>query len=272
MQTSIAQMVALTCYGNAAIRGLKLPRFFPGNSTCQFCEFVTFIAGGREEGGEAQTATLAKSPDEWIGGLARRGIVGLKLHQRAQDDAGISDRNSSAFVGGGRLWSIEGLRRDWTSEFWLNKWEVGDRNAPDQNIWRITYGLCEVSTTVPMTLRPLDGIVADLRLALTEILAFAEANGCGNFTPSFSDALRALDEPRADIGYYKDLFPGGTLADAAQSLLKAAMSAWVFGGMGSWNDMGFEGETQKEYDRVSDRLFDLLNDAIEAAATSSVDF
>jgi hypothetical protein len=53
-------------------------------------------------------------------------------------------------------------------------------------------------------------------------------------------------------------------------MLKAAMSAWVFGGMGSWNDMGFPGETQKEYEQVSDKLFDLLNESMEAAATSSM--
>jgi len=217
-----------------------------------------------------QVATIADAPDAWIDGLAKRGIEGLRLHQRAQDVPHISDRMSSGFVGGGRLWRIEGIRKDSTSEFWLNKWEVGDRNSPERKIWRVTYGLVEVSTTVPMLLRSLDQITADLRRSLNEIREFSEANDCGSFTGLFSSALRALDEPDADIGYHKDLFPPGTVAESAHSLLKASMSAWVFGGMGSWNDMGFEGETQKQYERVSDKLFELLNEAIEAAATSTM--
>jgi len=267
MQTPLAQMIALTCCGNAAIHGKQVPQFFPNNSTCQFCESITFIAGEKSKGREAQSVAFADSPDRWIEGLSKRGVIGLKLHQRAQNQSQISDRMSSGFVGGGRLWRIEAMRRDSSSEFWLSKWEVGNQNSPDRKIWRVTYGLCEVSKTVQMTLRNLDEIIADLRLALNAIHSFSETNNCVNFTACFANALRALDEPKADIGYHKDLFPPGTFANAAQSILKSAMSAWVFGGMGSWNDMGFEGESQKEYEQISDTLFNVLNEAVEAAAT-----
>ena len=43
----------------------------------------------------------------------------------------------------------------------------------------------------------------------------------------------------------------------AAQLLGAAQSAWVFGGMGSWNDLGFEGEDQALYDRLSEELYRL---------------
>ena len=52
-------------------------------------------------------------------------------------------------------------------------------------------------------------------------------------------------------------------------LLDACQSAWVFGGMGSWNDLGFEGPEQTEYDRVSERLFTALNETIQSAANAS---
>lgn len=55
----------------------------------------------------------------------------------------------------------------------------------------------------------------------------------------------------------------------AATLLDACQKAWVFGCMGSWNDMGFDGENQKTYDRVSERLFQAVNVAIEQAATST---
>lgn len=270
MQTPLAQVIALTCYGNAVVRGDHLPPFFPANSTCQFCESIQFTVGGKSESGESIAIPFAGSPDEWIQGLQKRGLLGFRLHQRAQNHPRISDRDSSGFVGGGRLWRIEAVRRGTSSEFWQSRWEVGDRNAPDRRIWRVTYGLCEVSATAPFAPRRLDEIISDLRDALADIRAFAEANNCANFIPGFDQALQALHHPNADIGYHKDLFIPGTLAAPAQSLLKAAMSAWVFGGMGSWNDMGFSGELQSEYERVSDELFNLLNESVEAAATSSM--
>jgi len=33
-------------------------------------------------------------------------------------------------------------------------------------------------------------------------------------------------------------------------MLDAIRSAWVFGGMGSWNDLGFEGDAEREYEEV----------------------
>jgi hypothetical protein len=269
MQGPLAQMVALTCHANAVLRGIPAPAFFPGNSTCQFCKSITFLVGGTPPGGEPQSAVFANSPDAWVRLLPSRGPLGLRLRQHAQNKPGISDRNSAGFVGGGRQWAIEVLRKGPVSEFWMSRWEVGDRNAPDRRIWRVGYGLTATQPTQSFLPRRLDAICADLRIALSEIRAFAEANQCANFIPSFNAALRALDNPEADIGYHKDLAPPGALTPQAVSLLKAAQSAWVFGGMGSWNDMGFDGATQKEYERVSDALFNVLNDAVEAAATSS---
>ncbi|MFZ0743100.1 MAG: hypothetical protein WAM85_01780 [Terracidiphilus sp.] len=49
----------------------------------------------------------------------------------------------------------------------------------------------------------------------------------------------------------------------------ASMNAQVFGGLASCNDLSFHGETQEEYEQLSDKLFTLLNAAMEAAATSS---
>lgn len=270
MQTSLAQMVALTCYGNAALRGVRTVGFPPTHSTCQFCEHIQFIATAKVADGLSHVEMSAENPDDWMDGLHRRGILGLRLHQHAQNQPRISERNASAMVGGGRLWRVEALRGNETSEFWLSKWEVGNHQTADHRIWRVTYTLCEVSPTAAFTPRSLDSLAADLRTALNDIRAFAEANNCGNFVRCFDDALHVLDDPQADIGYHKDLFPHGTLLPRAQSLLNAAQAAWVFGGMGSWNDLSFDGQSKMDYEWVSRRLLNLLNDAVEAAATSSL--
>lgn len=270
MQGPLAQMVALTCHGNALLSGRALSSFSPQNSTCAFCDSIAFIAGGPLKDGERQTITVADTPDRWFAYLAQKNTIGLRLLQKAQNHPQISDRMSAGFVGGGRQWKIEALRRDGSSDFWFSKWEVWNKNAPENKIWKVTYGLCEVSQTQPVQFRSLEEIISDLRSTLEEIRAFSDRKQCGGFTECFQDALVALQNPQADIGFHKDLFVPETLQPSAISLLKASMRAWVFGGMGSWNDMGFEGSVQTEYESLSDRLFELLNEAVEAAASSSM--
>jgi hypothetical protein len=69
--------------------------------------------------------------------------------------------------------------------------------------------------------------------------------------------------------FHEDLAPDGGLPPLAVSLLDACQSAWVFGGMGSWNDLAFQGDVQAEYDRTSERLFLALAQVIRAAANAS---
>ena len=70
-------------------------------------------------------------------------------------------------------------------------------------------------------------------------------------------------------GYHGDLAPEGSLPPLARCLLDACQTAWVFGGMGSWNDLTFDGPDGAEYDRVSEWLFTALNEAIYTGANSS---
>jgi hypothetical protein len=124
------------------------------------------------------------------------------------------------------------------------------------------------SSTTPVT--DLESLASRFRAALAEVHGFSEKHECGTFTASFSQAIGTLDSGgEKRYGYHKDLAPDGCLPPLAMCLLDACQSAWVFGGMGSWNDMAFQGEVQKEYDRTSERLFLILNEVIQAAANAS---
>ena len=76
-------------------------------------------------------------------------------------------------------------------------------------------------------------------------------------------------EAKKRYGYHQYLAPGGGLPSLAVRLLDAYQPAWVFGGMGSWNDLGFHGEVQAEYNRTSERLFLTLTEVIQAVNASS---
>jgi hypothetical protein len=51
--------------------------------------------------------------------------------------------------------------------------------------------------------------------------------------------------------------------------MAASSSAWVFGGMGSWNDIGFpDKQKEDEYDRLSAELYEVINECYVAVANS----
>jgi hypothetical protein len=107
-------------------------------------------------------------------------------------------------------------------------------------------------------------------MVLSRIAAFATRQRLESFAKAFRAAQDVLlsDEPLSKA-YHPDLAPASGISLEAKQLLGAAQVAWVFGGMGSWNDLGFEGQDQQEYSKLSDDLFSLLNQVICGAANSS---
>jgi hypothetical protein len=49
MQGPIVQIVALTLYGQAALRGRAIDNFYPDNSSFAFCEYVRFVLLNRDK-------------------------------------------------------------------------------------------------------------------------------------------------------------------------------------------------------------------------------
>lgn len=265
-----AQLVALACHVNAQAQGVRTATFFPTNSTCQFCEYIRFI---RQEGGllgmGRSWRVAADTPDQWLDMQAKRSR-GAIISREGGSDPRLSDRMSAGFVGGGgkwKLWIVEGEKAD----VWNASWHVGNRNAPANRIWRVTYA--QIATEVAHTIaaEALEPLRHRLGIALSGALAFCARHKIEGFRSQFQQAVECLSsaEPFSLI-YHKDLAPAGTLTLSAQQLLAACSAAWVFGGMGSWNDLYFEGD-KDSYDRISEELFVVINDSI-AAATNSAAF
>jgi len=271
MTGTIAQLVALTCYGNAYLAGQTTPQFYFTNSTFQFCERVTFVTLGKTLFGKPKETEVAHDPDAWLAYLKGRGANGFRLSLTPQNKPGISDRTSSGFVGGGGDWTIEVILPKGECELWMARWDVGDQKAPDKRIWRVTYGRVSTGTTVVSPAPDLTNAMRELGKSLKEVRSFAVQHKLEGFTKWFDDALDTIESKgERRHGYHQDLAPKGLLSAEAGTLLDACQKAWVFGGMGSWNDMRFDGEEQKTYDLVSEHLFHAVNNAIAQAATSTM--
>ena len=91
--------------------------------------------------------------------------------------------------------------------------------------------------------------------------------GCGNFGEYFDRGIKALTSPPSSTKKYYNIFPENYSSVEYHQLINACQSAWVFGGMGSWNDMGFnDNEVHKQYEELSDELFNLINLALVIAS------
>jgi hypothetical protein len=270
MNGPLAQIVALTCYGNASLQGAEVGEFFSKNSTCVFCDRVAFVAVERSFLGKPKEKEVAKTPEAWFTFLRSSGALGVRLSRTPQNIPRISDRMSAGLVGGGGTWSMEVLLPNNRSQFWIARWEVWNQDAPEQRIWRVTYGRVSERATIQPKAPDLKSTAGALAESLRDIHAFSTEQHLEGFTQCFADALDTLESGGKNLhGYHKDLAPANHLPVPAKSILDACQVAWVFGGMGSWNDMGFDGDDQKNYERVSEQLFRVVNRAISEAANQS---
>lgn len=273
MQGSIAQVVALTAHGNSILqhgwdsRGVD---FYPLNSTFKFCESVTFV-DVVSRFFKKQEQTYAIDPGDWYKQLGREGVYRIRMSYGLSGQTISPDRMLVGFVGGGGKWLIETDRPDRTDS-WEPRWQLGNRESADKKIWRVVYA--RILNTKPSSahqLEDLERLKIELKSALEDISQLSRSQNLDWFTKAFESGLARLESQMPLEGtYHSDLAPAGSLPLSADQLLGSAQAAWVFGGMGSWNDQGFDGPTQAHYEEVSERLYQLLNRVIVAATNSGV--
>lgn len=273
MQGTIAQVVSLTVYGNAFLSGRDIRNFYPSNTTFKFCEYVRFVDLKRKQQ-IWEESPYATDPIGWLSRVQNEGACALRMIYKASEGASlgasVSDRMLVGFVGGGGRWLVE-VQKKTGCDYWEGGWKVGDKDREDQLIWQVKYGRI-VANQPRMRLDLPDSLALKERLAsnLKEISAFARAQKLEGFAEAFVTGLAALssDRPLASV-YHGDIAPYDFLPLHAAQLLAASQAAWVFGGMGSWNDLGFDGDDQSTYDRLSEDLYRLVNTAIVVAANST---
>ncbi len=135
-------------------------------------------------------------------------------------------------------------------DLWHGEWSVGNRDDPRKRIWVVSYA----ATTAPELKvdRP-DVAVAEDRLqrALSDAHDFAVEQDLSSWQDWFTRAM----QPSLDIPYHPDMLPSGWPVDAHRCAARSA-SAWVFGGMGSWNDLAFSTpDVEERYRYVTRELY-----------------
>jgi hypothetical protein len=268
MQGPTENALMLVAAGNAYQQGRDISGFWPDAPTFKFlnlCEFRLPPPSGKDAD---EYPLLASDPMEFFR-LQKPNCRGYRLHHgirkrgpNQQIDA--PDRMLTAFVGGGAQWLIE-VVGNLSSDLWEGFHRIEDRSS--ERPWACTHikvGLIPANEPEPVGLAE---ALSDLRVTLPDIEAYAHQEKLDNFADCFARAHEALEGKSEKAPWAADIVRYTGFSDRQLDVLEAINHAWVFGGIGSWNDIGGSGD--KRYEDVSERLYNALNDCIAGLANST---
>jgi len=263
MTGMLGQAIALTIVGNDVLRGHPSPDFWPAASVFQYCAKVTFATIG-----PATEQLYADDPSDWFTKLAHAKIRGLRLRYVSRGDPRL-EAALAAFLGGGPRWLIESVR-DGAVEIWEPRWQTTEGPSVGNRIWEVRYVRLGVSIeALPFRAQGLSALHVDLADVLRRVAAFADRHQLTDFARSFRRAIGCLDSETPCAGlYYPEWDRVATLPLAAKQLLGASQAGDLFGGMGSWNDLGFPEPDQAGYLALSRELSALLRQVNCEAASA----
>lgn len=261
MNGELAQTIALIAHGNAYLQGdgPPAPNLQSSNSTFRYVSSISFLQIA--EGG---TVEVANDVSRWLIWLRDHGVE--RLHLRTRPTSGpLPAHIASAFAGAGE-WMILATT-DGTGSFWIPRWEVGKLSSARP--WKVSYVAASAVQIRTFTPPALAVARADLANWLTAARKVADDLAADDWRDWFTTALDQLtaDEPHGR--YHDDALPPSGYSRAARQVFAAAVGAWVFGGMGSWNDLFVEDENLRQrYDEASESLFRSALAAFEAVLES----
>jgi hypothetical protein len=254
----LSQLICLATYGTNWLRRVDSsaePPDFAANTTFKYVNSAEFTGvGGR----------IDTSPAAWLRDIRARSFDRLWLV--LPDVAPVRSRwpylqphLEVAFANGGHWFALATGKGP--TEAWRASWSVIEPRPADDRIWAIRY-----EGTAAPKLRPQQPAIADARSALDAALAgaraFAQQANLPEWSARFTEAMETDDDRPP---YQPDLMDP-SFPDEARRLVAKASRSWVFGGMGSWNDVGFKNDEQRAaHANVSSRLFDALMTACVAA-------
>lgn len=278
MVGTLSQIVALSSAVNGYLAGaFDVERFFPDHAEFRFCRSVAFVGVARDWlGRQKGEVDLADDPNRWLAALQADGARRALLKYEPSPVSDTPDHMLVGFVGGGGTWSLLVEYPD-RIDRWVARWAGADDPRADNRNWIVTYGLIESAPLPPPASYQLARIdLRDVASRFQRILGEAERFARGESLDGFADAFRGaggmLTRARPiTFPDYVDFVCLDRYPQLAQRLFAAAYAAFVFGGMGSWNDMAFKDpDTTRLHDDLSRRLYAAINEAIEQSAASFI--
>ncbi len=263
MSKELAKLVALSTYGNLYLHGkdneLDIEQY-----VTQHCHGLDFI-DPPIEGIAGSSKVLAPDAKKWFSYLKNQDAKRIKILYKPSSQAGLPDHISAAFVGGGSRWLVEVQFVD-KSHLYLGGWVPPEDSVSDSwktHFVRLERELDHIEYPALTVTESREQIARVLR-ALIEFVKRIEHTQ--HWADNFNNSLKTLNEfePQAS----DDFIPSGIYSKDARQLIETAFRSWVFGGMGSWNDLAFSGEDHEQYAVLTRELYEAVCNAIVSGVNS----
>lgn len=268
MDGQLAQIIALVAYGNSFLSGggNNAPDLWQSHSTFQYVgalKFARYLSKQATQGTEIATDTSS-----WFETLRSERATRLWYVAFAWNREDLPEHTAVAFAG-----SVpRAIQVDCPTgyELWYPFWTVEERNEPNRRIWSVEYKSLrfdhsQARTPYVEAVRP----YLRQRLEAAEEFSQRAKEGAATWTAWFTAAMQLLEADQPQAPFHNDMLPKRGYSLAARQLLAAATQANVFGGMGSWNDIGFADKTVHiEYEQVTRNLYEAVKLSFVAAVNA----
>lgn len=265
MNGELAQVIALVAHGNVFLNHAENAKIdFSTNSTFQYVNDVMFVRykSTRDQHGVEVASSIA----DWFDYLRSKQAIRLWNIGFGWDRTDLAEHIAVAFSGGVPI----AIQVDFPDgfELWYPLWKTAGQS---QKPWFVEYRGLTFDYSHAAEQMDLADVKSKLQLSLSLAEQFARRSEVDlkGWADTFAKANYLLDSESAIAPYHPDMLPVDGFSREARQILAAAAQAYVFGGMGSWNDLGFDKpEIQKEYQEVTKILYLAVKMSILMASNS----
>jgi hypothetical protein len=265
MNGEFAQVIALVAHGNYFLNHSEISKIdLSGNSTFQFVNEVKFVRYKNTM--DKHGIEVASNVTDWFDYLRFNHVKRLWNIGFAWDRNDLAEHIAVAFSGGTPIAIQVDLPKGF--ELWYPLWKTGGQ---PQKPWFVEYRGLVFGYSHAAVQMDLEDVKNKLRISISLAQQFAKRSEVDlkGWVDIFTKAINLLDSENAIAPYHPDMLPVSGFSIETRQILAAAAQAFVFGGMGSWNDLGFEKpEVQKEYEEVTKTLYQAVKMSILMASNS----
>lgn len=263
-------LIGLVTWGNAYLQGsvdIEDSEAFTLSNI--FSKYHEVIFWNVNDNGEK--VVIANSVKAWLKTLKLSGCLALRVRIYSSDKGVQWEYETAGLVGGGVTKFIEAVYLK-NAEAWISKEVYKHVEELNLSNWHVYFrGLTIKKVEVVAPSCEVERATQGLQNALCSINSFAKKQDLEFWSKKFDNSLNILSNPTESHereAYNDGVLPLNLLGKEAASLLCAMQEAWVFGCMGSWNDLGLK--EVEEYKKVSSSLYNAINNGILAIASNSI--
>ena len=247
-------------YGNAYLQGkdVSFDSNHPMGYNYQNIKFVSKIPGIEML---SSKDLIAKNPNDWFKYLKKNDFSRLYLSYDLSQNQRLKDHIIATNFGGGHHWHIL-AQKEATIDIWTNiqKSEAGE----NMNYYLLTNKSPIIEEVKFPTLEITKKFLKEI---LNDLIQFTKVNKLTNWMVVFQGAIDYLSYNKPDDFFDQSIMPPDCLSLEALQIIAACDKAWVFGGMGSWNDV-VQVNDYDLYNRLTANLYDTLCKSFVAAINS----